>query len=173
MLVALHGILKAHFQDAFNLRTGIHIGVVGLVVVLILLAEIHTARQFANADEVRTVHQFRTERRLVQEALEGLHRADIGKQPQLLAHSQQSLFGTHLGGGVIVEFRVAYCRKEHCIGILTSLIGSFGERVAHFVDGVRTAHGILITYFVTEFLANGGHYVHTYGGNLRANAVTG
>ena len=32
-------------------RTGVHIGVVGLVVVLILLAEIHTARQFADADE--------------------------------------------------------------------------------------------------------------------------
>ena len=80
MLVALHGILKAYFQDAFNLRTGVHIGVVSLVVVLVFLAEVHTARQFADAEKISSVHQFCTKRRLVQEALKGLHGTDVGKQ---------------------------------------------------------------------------------------------
>ena len=52
-------------------------------------------------------------------------------------------------------------------GILTSLIGSFGKRIAHFVDGVRTTDSIFITHLMAEFLTNGGHYVHTYGGYFR------
>ena len=80
MLVALHGILKAYFQNAFNLRASVHIGVVSLVVVLILLAEVHAACQFADAEEIGSVHQFGTKRRLVQEALKGLHGTDVGKQ---------------------------------------------------------------------------------------------
>ena len=48
----------------------------------------------------------------MQEALEGLHRADVGKQPQFFAHSQQALFRTHLCGGIIVELRVTYGEKS-------------------------------------------------------------
>ena len=56
-MAALLGILKAYFQDAFNLRAGVDVRVVGLVVVLIFLAEIHTSSELADDDEVSTTQQ--------------------------------------------------------------------------------------------------------------------
>ena len=62
MLTTLHGVLKAHLQDALDLRTGEHVGVVSLLVVLILLTEIHTTGQLADAEEISTLNQLRTQR---------------------------------------------------------------------------------------------------------------
>ena len=58
MLSACHRHLEGHLQDALNLRTRVDICVVGLVVVLILLAEVHTTRQLTDHDEVGTTQQF-------------------------------------------------------------------------------------------------------------------
>src|SRR5574344_1033392 len=43
MLSAVHGIFKSHLQDSLYFRTSIDIRIVSLVIVLILLAEVHTA----------------------------------------------------------------------------------------------------------------------------------
>ena len=107
MLVTLHGILETYAKDTLNLRTGVVVGVIRLVVVLILLAEVHTAGKLTDADEVSILHQLGTQGRLVYQALEGLYGADIGKETQLLAHSQQTLLRAHLGSGVVVKLGVA------------------------------------------------------------------
>ena len=109
----------------------------------------------------------------MEQASEGLHGADVGKQSQFLAHSQQALFGTYLGSRVVIKFRVAYGREKHCICLLASFVGGFGKRVAYFVDRICTADSIFIIHFVSEFLTNSRHYVYTYGRNLRADTVTG
>ena len=56
--MTLHRQLERHLEDALNLRTSIDIGVVGFVVVLILLTEIHTTRQLADDHKVGTTQQF-------------------------------------------------------------------------------------------------------------------
>ena len=57
MTATLHRHLERHLEDALNLRTSIDIGVVGFVVVLILLTEIHTTRQLADDHKVSTTQQ--------------------------------------------------------------------------------------------------------------------
>ena len=173
MLATLHGVLETNLQDAFYFGTGVEVGIICFIVVLVFLAEVHTSGQLANADKVRAIHQFRAERRLVNQAFESLHGTDIGKQSQFLAHGQQSLFGAYFGCRVIVEFRVAYGRKQYRIRILASLVRSFGERITHLIYRIRAADGVFITHFMSELLANGGHHIHAYSRNLGADTVTG
>ena len=109
----------------------------------------------------------------MQQALERLHGADVGIQPQLLAHGQQALFGAHLGRRVVVILGIAHGREQHGVGLLTYMIGILREGVAHLVDGVRPAESVLISHFVAKLLAHGSHHVHAYGGNLRPDTVTG
>ena len=173
MLVTLHGILETYAKDTLNLGTGVVVGIIRLVIVLILLAEVHTAGKLTDADEVGILHQLGTQGRLVHQALEGLHGADIGKEAQLLAHSQQTLLGTHLGGGVIVKLGVTHGREEHGIGLLAHLEGLFGEGVAHLIDGMSATQGIFVAYVMSKLLTYGGHYIHTHGGYFGADTVTG
>ena len=88
VLIAFHGILETNFQNTFNLRTSVHIGIIRFVVVLILLAEIHTTGQLADTKKICTIHQFCTKRWFMEQTFESLYRTDIGKQSQFLTHSQ-------------------------------------------------------------------------------------
>ena len=88
----------------------------------------------------------------MEQTFESLYRTDIGKQSQFLTHSQQTLFGTYFGSRIIVEFRIAYSRKQNSIRVFTNFISSFGERIAHFVDSICTADGIFVVYFMSELL---------------------
>ena len=161
MAAAAAGILETDLQDALDLRAGIIVGVVRLVVVLIFLTEIHTAGELADADEIGTLHEVLAQRRLVDEAVEGLDRADVGEQAKFLAHSQQPLLGTHLGGGVIVELGVTYGREEHCVSLHTGLESILGEGVPNCIDGCGAADCVLESHLMTEFGANRAHYVNT------------
>ena len=58
MLAPRHGHLEGYLQDALNLGTGVDVGIVCLVVVLILLAEVHATRQFAQHHEVGSLQEF-------------------------------------------------------------------------------------------------------------------
>ena len=173
MFTAFHGIFKSDFQDTLNLRTGIHVRIIRLVIVLVFLTEVHATGQFADAKEIGTIHQFRTKGRLMEQTFEGLHGTDVGKQSQFLAHSQQALLGTHFGSRVIVEFRVTYGREQYSIRIFTSLISGFGKRVTHLVYRVCTADGIFIVHFMSELLTHGSHHIHAYGRDFGADTVTG
>ena len=79
MFTAFHGIFKSDFQDTLNLRTGIHVRIIRLVIVLVFLTEVHATGQFADAKEIGTIHQFRTKGRLMEQTFEGLHGTDVGK----------------------------------------------------------------------------------------------
>ena len=58
VFLAGHRHLEGYLQDALNLRTCVDIGIVGLIVVLILLAKVHTTREFANHHEISATQQF-------------------------------------------------------------------------------------------------------------------
>ena len=62
MFFPFHGIFETDFQDALDLRACVHIGIVGLIVILIFLPEIHASRQFTDTQEIRTIHQVSTKR---------------------------------------------------------------------------------------------------------------
>jgi hypothetical protein len=106
-------------------------------------------------------------------AIEGGNRANVGKQTQTLAHSQQSLFGTHLCSGVVIEFGITNAGKENSISIHTRLESLFGEGVTHFVDGVSATQGFLVRHLVAKLLSNSRHNGHTLFHNLRSDAITG
>ena len=170
---ALPGILVGHAQDALHLGAAVVVGVPGLIGALLFLAEVHAAGQLAYADEVGAAHQFVLQRRLVDEAVERLHRADVGIEAQPLAHGQQALLGAYLGRGVVVELGVAHTGKEHGIGLLTGLVRLLGEGIAHLVDSMCTAKCFLVTHFVTELLGYSRQDGHALLHNLWSDSVTG
>ena len=173
MLLALQGVFIGHLQNALNLRTCIIVGIIGLVIVLILLTEIHTAGEFADADEICPFDKFVFQRTLMQQALKGLDRTDVGKEAQFLTHGKQALLRTNLGCGVIVKFGITYRGKKHSISLLASLESLLGEWVTHLIDGMGTAKGFLVNHFVAELLSNCRHHSHTLLHNLRADTITG
>ena len=160
-MVSLSCIFESHLQDALHLRARIDVGVISLVVVLVFLSEIHTSGEFADTYEVGSLHQFRSQRTFVQETFEGLHRTDVGKQPEFFSHGEESLFRSHFRGGVVVEPKVPHGCEEDGIGILASLEGLFGEGVTHLVDGLGPADGLSVGHLMPEFLSDGIHDSHT------------
>ena len=171
MFVALHGHLKAQLHDALNLGTGVDIGVVGLVVVLILLTEIHTAREFAQHYKVGTTDEFILQRRLMQETVESGHRTDVGKQTEFLTHGQQPRLRTHLCRRVVVVSQVAHSGKEHGIGLHTHLVSCIRIRVAYLVDGMSTTDGLVIRELVSTLGCDGIQHSHTLFHDLRTDTV--
>ena len=79
MTLTLHSHIKGQTDDTLDLGTRIDVGVVGLVVVLILLAKIHTTRQFTQYYEIGTTKQFLFQGGLVQQTVERGHRTHIRK----------------------------------------------------------------------------------------------
>ena len=83
------------------------------------------------------------------------------------------MFGTHLGGGVVVKLGVAHTGKENGIGLLAGLKGLFGEGIAHLVYGMRATKCLTIRNLMAELLCHGTHHGHTLFHNLGADSVTG
>ena len=176
---ALAGVLIADAQDALHLRAAVVVRVESILHTisidqgLLLLAEVHAAGQFADADEVGAAHQLILQGGLVDEAVERLHGTYVGIEAQLLAHGQESLLGTHLGGGIVVELRVAHAGKEHGIGLLARLERLFGEGVSHLVDGMGAAECFLVTNLMAELCGHCAEHGHALLHNLGADSVTG
>ena len=103
----------------------------------------------------------------------GLHRTDIGKQAQLLAHGEQSLFRTHLGSRIVVELRMPHSSKEHSIRLHAELEGFLGEWVAYLIDGMGTAESFTIAHLMTKLGGNGVHHSHTLLHNFWPDTITG
>ena len=171
MFTSRHGHLKGHLQDTLNLGTSVDIGIIGFVVVLIFLAEIHTARQFTDNHEVGSTQQFIFQRRLVQQTVEGSHRTDIGKESEFLAHGQQTGLWTHLGRRVVVILKVTNGSEEHSVGTHTNLVGGVRIRVAHLVDGVGTTNGTFVFKLVSALLGNSVKHSHTLFHDLRTDTI--
>ena len=70
------------------------------------------------------------QRRLVQQRGKGGYGAYVGIETQLLAHSQQTLFGANLGGGVVVVFGVADGSEQYGIRLHAQPMGLFGIGVS-------------------------------------------
>ena len=160
MLAALLSHLKGDLQNALNLRTGVDIGIVSLVVVLIFLTKVHATRQFAQHHEVGTTKQLVLQRRLVEQTVERSHRTHVGKESELLTHGQQALFGTHERSGIVVVFQVADGSKEHSIGLHANLVGGLRIRVANCIDGTGTDKSLLVSKYMVELCSDGIHYSH-------------
>ena len=172
VLTSRHRHLEGHLQDALNLRTRIDVRIECLVVILIFLAKIHAARQLADDHEVCATKQFLLQRRLVQQTVERSHRAHIGIEAQLFAHSQQSRFRTHLQRGIIVVLQVAHRRKQHGISPHAYVVGSSGISVATRLDGAGTHQCLLVFKLVSALLGYSVHHGHTLFHNLRPDTIT-
>ena len=171
VLVALHGHLETEFQDALDLGTGVDIGIVGHVVVLMLLSEVHAAREFAQHDEVGTADEFILQRRLVEQTVEGDDGTHVGIEAQFLTHGQQTGLGTDLGRWVVVELQVADGSKEHGIGTHTHLVGAVGIGISDGLDGMGATDGLLVFKLMSTL---GGYRVEhsdTLFHNLGADTI--
>ena len=171
MLVALHGHLEAEFHDALNLRTGVDISIVGHIVVLMALAEVHTTREFAQYHEVGTTNEFILQGRLMQQAVERGHRAHVGKKAQLLTHSQQTYLWTDLRCRIVIVFQIAHSSEEYGVGLHTYLVGGVRIGIAHLVDGVCTTNSGGVSKLVAKLLGNCIEHSHTLFHNLRTNSI--
>ena len=172
MLAAFHCILKSNLQYTLYLRTSIHIRIIGFVIILIFFTKIHTSCQFTNTKEISSFYQFRTKRRLMNQAFKSLHRTDIGKKSQLLTHSQQSLLRTNFCCRIIIKLRITYSRKKYSVCFLTYTVSFFRKGIPHFIDRICTTNGVFIIYFMSKLLANGTHYLYPLYGNFGSDTVT-
>ena len=157
VLPAPAGVVEGQAEDALDLGTGVDAGVIGRVPAVLpsLLAEIHAAGEFPDAEEIGPVHEFGLQRGLVHEGLEGLHRTEVGVEPQLLADGQQSLLRPHFRRGVVVVFRVAHGAEQHGVARHAEgmRLGRIGIPAA--VDGACADITIGIRGLVAEFPADG------------------
>ena len=160
-------------QYAFYFRASVIVGVIRLVVILVFFTEIHSASKLTNADKVCIFYQFVFQRRLMQQAFKRLHGTYVGKQSEIFTHSQKALFRAHFCRRVVVETRVAYCGKEYGIGPFACFKRIVRKRVAHRIDGRRTANGFLIFYFMAEFPGDGIHYGNALCHYFRPNPIAG
>ena len=171
MAASRHRHFESDAQDAFNLGTGVDVSVVGPFAVLILLAEVHAAGELTDDNKVSTTQQFLLQRRLVEQAVESGYGAHVGKESQLLAHSQQPRLGPNLQCRVVVVLQVAYGSKEYGIGTHTDVVGTIRIRVAKSLNGTGTDQCLLVGELVSALLGNGVHHGHALFHNFRTYSV--
>ena len=163
-------------QHPFDLPDGIGAGIEGacaLLVTALRATEIDAARQFAHADEIRTANHLRPERRTVGQRVEQRHGAQVGKQPQRLAHPEQTLLGAHLRSGIVVVFGVADGSEQHGVRRKADGMRLVGIGVARGVDG-RSAHQRrLIRDFMSEPGRHTVQHLGSLGDDLGTDAVAG
>ncbi len=146
-LAPLPGEFIGQVQDTFYLLAGIDARVVGRITVLataLRAAEIHPAGQFADAHQIDSFHQFGTKRRLVYQRRKRIHGADIGKQPETLAHLQQSLFGTYFRVRIVIVFRRADGAEKHGVRFQAKRMRSRRIRVARLINSDSSYNRFLI-----------------------------
>ena len=107
----------------------------------------------------------------MKQTIESGHGPHIGKEAQLLAHGQQSLFRTYGRRGVVVVPRMPYGGEENCVGTHTHIVGGLGIGVADDIDGMGTTDSLLVFKLMAETLGNGIHHGHALRHYLRAYAV--
>ena len=173
MLTALACILVGDTQNALHLRTAVEVGIISLIRTLLLLTEIHTAGKLTDTDKVSSAYQFILQGRLVHQAVERLNGTYIGKEPQFLTHSQQSLLRPHLSCRVIIELGITDTGKKHSISIHTGLEGFLREGITHLIDSMGTAKSLLIGNLVSELPGNSTHNSYALLHNLWTDTVTG
>src|SRR5690606_41016995 len=105
LLAALHRHFKTFSRQTLHFGTGVGAGVVSGVVIVFPAAfsKIDTSGQFTQKDQVSTFNALLFQGRFVYQGWKGERGADIGEQSQFLAHFQQTLLGTDLGGWVVVK----------------------------------------------------------------------
>ena len=162
-------------QDALHLGAGVDAGIVGGVAVVLpaLLAEVHAAGEFADAQEIGAVHEFRLQRGLVHQGLEGLHRAEVRIQAQLLADGQQALFRADLGGRVIVIFGVADGSEEDGVAVHAEGVRLGGIGIPELVDGAGAYVSVRVGHLVPEAGAHGIDSLDGLLHHFRSDAVAG
>ena len=167
---------ERHVQDPLDLPDGIGAGVesaFSVVIPSLRTAEIDAAREFAHADEIRPAHDLCAERRTVGQRVEQRHGAQVGEQPQRLAHPQKPLLGAHLGRGVVVVLRIADGPEQHGVGGKADTVCLVGIGVARGVDS-RCAHqrgGI--GDLVSELFRHAVQHLGGFGDDLGTDAVAG
>ena len=107
------------------------------------------------------------------EAVESFDGTDVGKEAELLAHGEETLFGAHLGGRIVVEFCVTNGSEEYGIAIQTELMGLGWIRVTHSIDSMSAANSVFVMEFVAVLLADSFGDLESLGNDFRANAVAG
>ena len=105
------------------------------------------------------------------EAIESFNGTDVGKETKLLTHGEETLFGAHLGGGIIIEFWVANSSEEDGIAIQAELMGLSRIRVTHGIDSMSAANAVFVMEFVAVLLADSFGDLESLGDDFRANAV--
>ena len=171
MLVAAHGEVESHLQDAFYLRTVVDIGIISLLIVLILLTEVHATCQLADDDEVSSLDKFFLQRTLMEKAVESSHRSHIGEEAQLLTHGEESCLRTHFQRGVVVEARITDSSEEHSICIHAGLEGLIREWVATCIDSMGTADSLLVFKLMAKLLCHDIEDIDSLRHDLRTDSV--
>ena len=125
MTAAAHRITVCKLEYALDLVTVVDVSIKRSVAPIqtALLAEVHTARQLADTEEFGSVNKFPFERALVHQRREGLDRPEVGVEPELLAHCEQTLLRTYLGCRIVIVARVAHGPEEDCIRLEADLVG--------------------------------------------------
>src|SRR5467141_771457 len=132
------------------------------------LSEVDVAGELAHDQDVEPRDELGFQRRGGGELRVHLRRAQVGKQPELLAQPQQRLLRA-LGSWQRVVARAAYRAEENRVGFLGERKGGRGQRIFGGIVAGAADRGLAHLQFQAEALQD----LARLGNDFRPDAVTG
>ena len=155
MLAALHGHVKGHLGNPADLLLGILLDVVGggaqVCVLHALFPEVDAAGELPNHHDVQAAGQnFRLQGGGVRQLFKEQGGAEVGKQAQGLAQTQQSPLRP-LVPGEGVPLPTAHSPQQDRVGGFAHIDGFLGQAAAGGVDGTASRQDLVVLEGVAKF----------------------
>ena len=177
-LAALAGSLESNAGNAFHLGAAVAHRVksflgtgesaVGRDTAATRLAKINITRQLADDEDVQTGHQLGLQARRIHQFFVADGGAEVGKQAEVFAQTQNGLFGAQWAVEGVV-FPVANSAKQNRIGFFGQLQGALGQGMAMGVVSRATHQGRFHLKFQVQRMQNLDGLRNDFG----ANAISG
>ena len=177
-LAALAGGFERHAGNAFHLGAAVTHGVKSFLgtgegtvrgdTAATRLAKINITRQLADDEDVQTGHQLGLQAGRVHQFFVADGGAEVGKQAEVFAQTQNGLFGAQWAVEGVV-FPVANSAKQNRIGFFGQLQGALGQRVTMGVVSRATHQGAFHLEFQVQRIQDLDGLRDDFG----ANAVSG
>ena len=163
-------------QDTLDLLARIDTGIVRRIAVFaasLRTAEIHAAGQLTHANEIGPLDNFGLERRTPGQRIEHRQRTKVRKKSERLAHTEQSLFGTHLRRRIVIVFGIADGTEQDHIRRFAHGVRFGRIRVARRIDRAGADQRFLILENMSVLRGHPVQDLHRLAHDLGTDTVPG
>ena len=166
---------ESQVQDTLDLLARIDTGIVRRIAVFaasLRTAEIHAAGQLTHANEIGPLDNFGLERRTPGQRIEHRQRTKVRKKSERLAHTEQSLFGTHLRRRIVIVFGIADGTEQDHIRRFAHGVRFGRIRVARRVDRTSADQRLAVFELMAVLSSDAVEHLHRLAHDLGADAVS-